>query len=237
MSDDRKVLVVTGSSQGLGEGFVRAYRERGWRVVGNAREVAPSSDPDYIIVPGDIGEPAIAKKVVETALERFGRVDTLINNAGIWRPGPIETIPEELYRRVMATNVDSVFFATQAAVPAMKKQGGGHIILSVLTSLVEHALQSVPAILASLSKGACAAATRGLAMELASSNIRVNAVSLGIIRTPLHQSDSLEGKKSFAPLNRIGEVSDVVRAVLYLEDSDFVTGEISYVDGGRIAGH
>jgi len=237
MSDDRKVLVVTGSSQGLGEGFVRAYRERGWRVVGNAREVAPSSDPDYIIVPGDIGEPAIAKKVVETALERFGRVDTLINNAGIWRPGPIETIPEELYRRVMATNVDSVFFATQAAVPAMKKQGGGHIILSVLTSLVEHALQSVPAILASLSKGACAAATRGLAMELASSNIRVNAVSLGIIRTPLHESDSLEGKKSFAPLNRIGEVSDVVRAVLYLEDSDFVTGEISYVDGVRTAGH
>jgi NAD(P)-dependent dehydrogenase (short-subunit alcohol dehydrogenase family) len=237
MSDDRKVLVVTGSSQGLGEGFVRAYRERGWRVVGNAREIATSRAPDYITVSGDIGEPAIAKKVVETALERFGRVDTLINNAGIWRPGPIETIPEELYRRVMATNVDSVFFATQAAVPAMKKQGGGHIILSVLTSLVEHALQSVPAILASLSKGACAAATRGLAMELASSNIRVNAVSLGIIRTPLHESDSLEGKKSFAPLNRIGEVSDVVRAVLYLEDSDFVTGEISYVDGGRTAGH
>ena len=128
MSDDRKVLVVTGSSQGLGEGFVRAYRERGWRVVGNAREIATSRDPDYITVPGDIGEPAIAKKVVETALERFGRVDTLINNAGIWRPGPIETIPEELYRRVMATNVDSVFFATQAAVPAMKKQGGGHIV-------------------------------------------------------------------------------------------------------------
>lgn len=237
MSTDRKVLVVTGSSQGLGEGFVKAYRARGWRVVGNAREIEPSSDPDYITVSGDIGEPAIARKVVETALDRFGRVDTLINNAGIWRPGPIETISEELYRSVMRTNVDSVFFATQAAVPAMKKQGGGHIIWSVLTSLVEHALQSVPAVLASLSKGACAAATRGLAMELASSNIRVNAVSLGIIRTPLHESDSLEGKKSFAPLNRIGEVSDVVRAVLYLEDSDFVTGEISYVDGGRTAGH
>lgn len=237
MSTDRKVLVVTGSSQGLGAGFVKAYRERGWRVVGNAREIGTSSDPDYLTVPGDIGEPAIARKVVETALDRFGRVDTLINNAGIWRPGPIETIPEELYRSVMRTNVDSVFFATQAAVPAMKKQGGGHIILSVLTSLVEHALQSVPAVLASLSKGACAAATRGLAMELASSNIRVNAVSLGIIRTPLHEPESLEAKKSFAPLNRFGEVSDVVRAVLYLEDSDFVTGEISYVDGGRTAGH
>lgn len=237
MDADRKVLVVTGSSQGLGEGFVKAYRARGWRVVGNAREIGPSSDPDYITVPGDIGEPTIARKVVDTALDRFGRIDTLINNAGIWRPGPIEMISEELYRSVMRTNVDSVFFATQAAVPAMKKQGGGHIILSVLTSLVEHALQSVPAVLASLSKGACAAATRGLAMELASSNIRVNAVSLGIIRTTLHETNTLEAKKGFAPLNRYGEVSDVVRAVLYLEDSDFVTGEISYVDGGRTAGH
>ena len=136
----------------------------------------------------------------------------------------------------MSTDVDSFFFATQAAVPAMKKQGGGHII-QVLTSLVEHAVQGVPAVLASLSKGACAAATRGLAMELASSNIRVNAVSLGIIRTPLHEPESLEGKKSFAPLNRYGEIVDVVRAVNYLEDADFVTGEISYIDGGRTAGH
>ncbi len=136
----------------------------------------------------------------------------------------------------MATNVDAVFFATQVAVPAMQRQGGGHII-QVLTSLVEHALQDVPAVLASLSKGACAAATRGLAMELAKDNIRVNAVSLGIIDTPLHDPSSLEGKKSFAPLNRYGTVADVVRAINYLEDSDFVTGEISYVDGGRTAGH
>lgn len=233
---DKKVLVVTGASQGLGEGFVQAYRERGWRVVGNSRSIKSSTDPDYVTVPGDVGDPGIARKVVETALDHFGRVDTLINNAGIWRPGSITEISEELYRRVMATNVDSVFFATQAAVPAMRKQGGGHII-QVLTSLVEHALQSVPAVLASLSKGACAAATRGLAMELARDNIRVNAVSLGIIRTPLHEPASLEGKKSFAPLNRYGEVSDVVRAVMYLEDANFVTGEISYIDGGRTAGH
>ena len=236
MSTDRKVLVVTGASQGLGEGFVKAYKERGWRVVGNSRSIKPSNDPDYITVSGDVGDPAIARKVVQTALDRFGRVDTLINNAGIWRPGAIATISEELYRRVMATNVDSVFFATQVAVPAMQKQGGGHII-QVSTSLVEHALQGVPAVLASLSKGACVAATRGLAMELARDNIRVNAVSLGIIKTPLHETDSLEAKKGFAPLNRYGEVSDVVRAVLYLEDSDFVTGEISYIDGGRTAGH
>lgn len=174
--------------------------------------------------------------MVETALECFGRVDTLINNAGIWRPGRIEDISEKLFREVMATNLESMFFATQAAVPAMKRQGGGHII-QVSTSLVEHALQTVPAVLASLSKGACVAATRGLAMELVSSNIRVNAVSLGIIVTPLHEPESLEAKRSFSPMNRNGQVRDVVRAVNYLEDADFVTGEISYIDGGRTAGH
>ena len=120
MSTDRKVLVVTGASQGLGEGFVKAYKERGWRIVGNSRSIKPSNDPDYITVSGDVGDPAIARKVVQTALDRFGRVDTLINNAGIWRPSAIATISEELYRRVMATNVDSVFFATQVAVPAMQ---------------------------------------------------------------------------------------------------------------------
>jgi NAD(P)-dependent dehydrogenase (short-subunit alcohol dehydrogenase family) len=235
-ADDRKVAVITGASQGLGEGFVDAYSKRGFRVVGNSRSIGPSDNIDYVTVAGDVGQPEIARRVVETALDRFGRVDTLINNAGIWRPGPVTDIPEELYRRVMATNVDSVFFATQVAVAAMQKQGGGHI-LQVSTSLVEHALTTVPAVLASLSKGAVVAATRGLAMELAPDNIRVNAVSLGIIRTPLHEPESLEDKKSFAPLHRYGEVADVVRAVLYLEDSDFVTGEICYIDGGRTAGH
>ena len=185
MGTERKVVVVTGASHGLGEAFVKAYRHRGWRGVGNAKPIAPSSDPDYITVQGDIGEPSVARKVVQTALDRFGRIDTLINNAGIWRPGRIEDISEEVFREVMRTNLDSVFFGTQAAVPAMKRQGGGHIV-QISTSLVEHALQTVPAVVASLSKGACVAATRGLAMELASSNIRVNAISLGIVITPLH---------------------------------------------------
>ena len=236
MATERKVVVVTGASQGLGEAFVKAYRERGWRAVGNSRSIAPSSDPDYVTVAGDVGEPEIARKVVRTALERFGRVDTLINNAGIWRPGPIEGISEDLYRRVMSTNLDSVFFATQVAVPAMKRQGGGHIV-QISTSLVEHALQTVPAVLASLTKGAGVAATRGLAMELASSNIRVNTISLGIVITPLHDGSNPEDLKSFSPLNRNGKIEDVVRAINYLEDADYVTGEIHYVDGGRTAGH
>jgi NAD(P)-dependent dehydrogenase (short-subunit alcohol dehydrogenase family) len=236
MAAERKVVVVTGASQGLGEAFVKAYRERGWRAVGNSRSIAPSSDPDYVTVAGDVGEPEIARKVVWNALERFGRVDTLINNAGIWRPGPIEGISEDLYRRVMSTNLDSMFFATQAAVPAMKKQGGGHIV-QISTSLVEHALQTVPAVLASLTKGAGVAATRGLAMELASSNIRVNTISLGIVITPLHDGSNPDDLKSFSPLNRNGKIEDVVRAINYLEDADYVTGEIHYVDGGRTAGH
>jgi NAD(P)-dependent dehydrogenase (short-subunit alcohol dehydrogenase family) len=236
MATERKVVVVTGASQGLGEAFVKAYRERGWRAVGNSRSIAPSSDPDYVTVAGDVGEPEIARKVVWNALERFGRVDTLINNAGIWRPGPIEGISEDLYRRVMSTNLDSMFFATQAAVPAMKKQGGGHIV-QISTSLVEHALQTVPAVLASLTKGAGVAATRGLAMELASSNIRVNTISLGIVITPLHDGSNPDDLKSFSPLNRNGKIEDVVRAINYLEEADYVTGEIHYVDGGRTAGH
>jgi NAD(P)-dependent dehydrogenase (short-subunit alcohol dehydrogenase family) len=236
MATDRKVVAVTGASHGLGEAFVKAYRERGWRAVGNARTIAPSDDPDYATVAGDVGDPTIARKVVETAIERFGRVDTLINNAGIWRPGRIEDIPESLYREVMRTNLESVFFATQAAVPAMKKQGGGHIV-QISTSLVEHALQTVPAVLASLSKGAGVAATRGLAMELASSNIRVNTISLGIVVTPLHSGEKLEELRSFSPLNRNGQIKDVVRAINYLEDADYVSGEIHDVDGGRTAGH
>jgi NAD(P)-dependent dehydrogenase (short-subunit alcohol dehydrogenase family) len=236
MATERKVVVVTGASQGLGEAFVKAYRERGWRAVGNSRSIAPSSDPDYVTVAGDVGEPEIARKVVWNALERFGRVDTLINNAGIWRPGPIEGISEDLYRRVMSTNLDSMFFATQAAVPAMKRQGGGHVV-QISTSLVEHALQTVPAVLASLTKGAGVAATRGLAMELASSNIRVNTISLGIVITPLHDGSNPDDLKSFSPLNRNGKIEDVVRAINYLEDADYVTGEIHYVDGGRTAGH
>ena len=236
MSTDRKVVVVTGSSHGLGEAFVKAYRQRGWSAVGNAKSIAPSNDPDYITVQGDIGEPSVARKVVQTALDRFGRIDTLINNAGIWRPGRIEDITEEVFREVMRTNLDSVFFGTQAAVPAMKKQGGGHVV-QISTSLVEHALQNVPAVVASLSKGACVAATRGLAMELASSNIRVNAISLGIVITPLHAGSDPESLRSFSPLNRNGRIDDVVRALNYLEDADYVTGEIHYVDGGRTAGH
>jgi NAD(P)-dependent dehydrogenase (short-subunit alcohol dehydrogenase family) len=236
MPTDRKVVVVTGASHGLGEAFVKAYRERGWRAVGNARTIAPSDGPDYITVAGDVGDPATARRVVETAIAHFGRVDTLINNAGIWRPGRIEDIPEALFREVMRTNLDSVFFATQAAVPAMKKQGGGHIV-QISTSLVEHPLQTVPAVLASLSKGAGVAATRGLAMELVSSNIRVNTISLGIVLTPLHHGSNPEDLKSFSPMNRNGEIKDVVRAINYLEDADYVTGEIHYVDGGRTAGH
>jgi NAD(P)-dependent dehydrogenase (short-subunit alcohol dehydrogenase family) len=236
MADPRKVLVVTGASHGLGAAFVEAYRARGWAAVGSARSIEPSTDDDYVTVTGDAGDPTVAARTVETALERFGRIDTLINNAGIWRPGRIEEITDETYRQVMATNVDSVFFTTRAAVPAMREQGGGHI-LQVTSSLVEHAMKSVPATMASFSKGACAAATRGLAMELVDDGIRVNAVSLGIVMTPLHDGEDVEGLKGFSPMNRVGHVEDVIRAVEYLEDSPFVTGEISYLDGGRTAGH
>jgi NAD(P)-dependent dehydrogenase (short-subunit alcohol dehydrogenase family) len=126
MNTSEKVVVVTGASQGLGEAFVKAYRDRGWLAVGNSRSIKASNYPGYITVTGDAGEPEVAKRVAQTALDKFGRVDTLINNCGIWRPGRIEEIQEDVYRRVMATNVDSVFFTTQAAVPDEKTRQRSH---------------------------------------------------------------------------------------------------------------
>ncbi len=172
--------------------------------MGNSRSIQKFEDPDYITIPCEIGDPKVAQLLMQTAMDRFCRVDTLINNAGIWRPAQITEIPEERFRRKMATNLDSVFFTTQAAVKAMEQREGanaGRHIIHVGTSLVEHALSNLHAVLSPMSEGAVVAATRGLAMELTSRNIRVNAVSLGIIRTPLHEPESLEGKKSFAPLN------------------------------------
>jgi NAD(P)-dependent dehydrogenase (short-subunit alcohol dehydrogenase family) len=161
MNNEQKVVVVTGSSHGIGAAFVDAYRERGWRVVGNARTIAKSTDPDYITVPGDIGDPVIARKVVNTALDQFGRVDTLINNAGIWRPGRIEDISEETYRQVMRTNLDSVFFVSHAVARHMIARKRGKIInvCSVQSELGRPSIASAPATTATI----CRASNRATA--------------------------------------------------------------------------
>jgi NAD(P)-dependent dehydrogenase (short-subunit alcohol dehydrogenase family) len=236
MSNTQKVAVVTGASQGLGEGIVDALLERGYRVVATSRSIKPSSHPGLLTVAGDIGDPATGKTVIEAAIAKFGRVDTLVNNAGIFIANAFTDYTEEQYRQKLRTNLDGFFFTTQAAIPQMLKQGSGHIV-QITTTLVEFANSNVPSVIASITKGGLAAATKSLAIEYAERGIRVNAIAPGIIKTPMHAPETYETLAGLHPMKRMGEVSDIVQAVLYLEDAGFVTGETMHVDGGQIAGH
>ncbi len=236
MNTQPKVAVVTGASQGLGAGIVEAFRQRGYRVVATSRAIQPSQDPDILTIAGDIGDPATGPRVVEAALARFGRVDTLVNNAGIFTASPFTQFTPEQYLANIATNLHGFFYITQAAIAAMETQGQGHVV-QITTTLSEHALSQVPSALAALTKGGLNAATRSLAVEYATRGIRVNAVSPGVIRTPMHAPETHGFLAALHPLARMGDVEDVVKAVLYLEDAGFVTGEILHVDGGQSAGH
>jgi NAD(P)-dependent dehydrogenase (short-subunit alcohol dehydrogenase family) len=235
MSTERKVAVITGASQGIGAALVEAYLERNYRVVAVSRSIKPSTNPDVLTIAGDIGDPATGRRAIDEALARFGRVDSLVNNAGIFVAAPFTQYSAEQYAQALSTNVNGFFFITQAAVEAMEKQGGGHIV-SITTSLVDHPTAKVPSVLASLSKGAIAAASKSLAIEYATRGIRVNAVSPGIIKTPLHPAETHEFLSALHPVGHMGEIEDVVGAVLYLESAPFVTGETLHVDGGQSAG-
>ena len=235
MSKERKVAVVTGASQGIGAGLVQGFREAGYRVVANSRSIKPSQSADLITVAGDITDPAVAKRVIGAAIEHFGRVDTLVNNAGIFVSRPfIEYSPEE-FASVVSTNLAGFFYVSQQAAARMLTQKSGHIV-NITTSLVDQPAAAVPAAMASLTKGGLDAVTRGLAIEYAGKGIRVNAVSPGIIKTPMHAENTHEFLAKLHPMNRLGEVKDIVDAVLYLDGAGFVTGEVLRVDGGQHAG-
>ncbi|HEY5850470.1 MAG TPA: SDR family NAD(P)-dependent oxidoreductase [Lysobacter sp.] len=236
MSTSRKVVAITGASQGIGAGLVQAFRDRGYSVIANSRTIKPSNDPDILTIAGDIADRDVAERIISEGMARFGRIDTVINNAGVFIAKPFTDYTADDYSKVLSINVDGFFNLTQAAVKVMEKQGSGHVV-SITTSLVDHAIDGVPSVLASLSKGGLNAATKSLAIEYAKRGIRVNAVSPGIIKTPLHAVETHEWLAALHPVARMGEVSDVVQAVLYLESAGFVTGEILHVDGGQSAGH
>ena len=236
MGVEQKVAIITGASQGIGEALVKAYRDRNFRVVANARSIKPSSDPDILAVAGDIADPKTAERIVSQALERFGRIDTLVNNAGIFIAKPFTDYRDEDYANILNTNLNGFFNVTRRAAREMEKQGSGHIV-QITTSLVDQANSSVPSVLASLTKGGLNAATKSLAIEYAKKGIRVNAVSPGIIKTPMHGPETHEFLANLHPVGRMGEMRDIVDAVLYLEGAAFVTGEILHVDGGQSAGH
>ena len=233
----QKVAVITGGSQGIGAGLVVAYRRQGWRVVANARTMEPTEDPDVLTIDGDVADPATADRIISGALGRFGRIDTLINNAGVFVSKPFTDYTAEDYARIVGVNLGGFFWLTQRVIAEMLKQHGGHVV-NVSATIAEYANASAPSALTALTKGGLAAATRSLAVEYASRGIRVNAVSPGIIQTPVYPAESYEGLGDrLPPLGHVGQVSDVVGGILFLEASPFITGEILHIDGGQSAGH
>lgn len=231
----QKVVIVTGASQGIGEGIVKAYRDRGYNVVATSRSIVQSADAGIHAVPGDIVNPATADRVVQEAIQKFGRIDTLVNNAGVFLAKPFVEFTQEDFDHNMGVNVAGFFHITQRAAKHMIDQGSGHII-SVTTSLVEQPIAGVPSALASLTKGGLNAVTQELAIEFATRGIRVNAVAPGIIKTPMNPPETHGFLSALHPVGRMGEIRDIVEAVLYLESASFVTGEILHVDGGQQAG-
>jgi NAD(P)-dependent dehydrogenase (short-subunit alcohol dehydrogenase family) len=232
----QKVAVITGASQGIGAALVTAYRKLGYAVVANSRSITPSDDPLVLTVAGDIAAPGVGARIIASGLEAFGRIDTLINNAGVFVAKPFTDYTDADFDQMTGVNLRGFFEVSQRAVAAMLSQGGGHVV-NVTTSLVDHASTNVPSTLASLTKGGLNAVTKSLATEYAARAIRVNAVALGVIRTPMHPAETHESLAALHPVGRMGEIDDVVEAITYLESASFVTGEVLHVDGGQNAGH
>jgi NAD(P)-dependent dehydrogenase (short-subunit alcohol dehydrogenase family) len=232
-----KVAVVTGGSRGIGAGLVAGYRGQGWAVVASARAIKPSDDPELLTLAADITERATADWIIDAALGRFGRIDTLVNNADAFISKPFTDYTAADYAAVIGVNLTGFFRLTQRAIAEMAERYGGHIV-NITAPLAEYANSATPAVLAALTKGALCAATRSLAIEYACYGIRVNAVSPGIIQTPAHPPEGYDDLgDQLPPLGRPGLVSDVVDGVLFLESSPYITGEILHVDGGQVAGH
>src|SRR5882762_1936619 len=236
MSAEQKVAVITGASRGIGAALVKAYLDRNYRVVATARSVKPTSNADILAVPGDIADRKTAERAISEGLARFGRIDTLINNAGVFVAKPFTQYTGADYAAVLGVNLTGFFHITQLAIAEMEKRQSGHVV-QITTSLVEHANSQVPSVLASLTKGGLSAATRSLAIEYAKRGIRVNAVAPGVIKTPMHPVETHAQLAELHPLGRMGQISEIVDAILYLESAGFVTGETIHVDGGQSAGH
>jgi NAD(P)-dependent dehydrogenase (short-subunit alcohol dehydrogenase family) len=235
MKTSQRVVVVTGASQGIGAGLVAGYRKLGYGVVATSRSIAPSEDEQVLAISGDIRERATAQKVVAAAKQRFGRVDTLVNNAGVFIAKPFTEYTQEDFDLVTGTNVTGLFHITQIVLAELLAQRSGHIV-NITAALVDQPLASVPAGLAAITKGGLNALTKSLAIEVAKRGVRVNAVAPGAVKTPMHAPATHDFLAKIHPVGRMGEVQDIVDAVLYLESASFVTGEILHVDGGSTAG-
>ena len=233
MSTERKVAVITGASQGIGAGLVRGFLDKGYRVVANSRKIKPDAFADVLVIAGDIADPAVAERVISEAVRKFGRVDTLVNNAGMFIAKPFTEYTEADFTAKISLNLAGFFYVTQHAVRQMLSRGGGHVV-NLTTTLVGQPVKGVPSALASLTKGGLDAVTRSLAIEYADKGIRVNAVAPGIIKTPMHQPETHAQLAGLHPVGRMGTTDDVVRAIVFLlsPDAGFITGEVLDVNGG-----
>jgi NAD(P)-dependent dehydrogenase (short-subunit alcohol dehydrogenase family) len=234
MAEKLKVAVITGASQGIGAGLVRGFLDRGYKVVANSRSI--KADVDVLAVAGDIADPKVADRVIGEAVGKFGRVDTLVNNAGMFIAKPFTEYTEADFTAKISLNLAGFFYVSQRAVRQMLTQGGGHVV-NITTTLVDQPVKGLPSALASLTKGGLDAVTRSLAIEYADKGIRFNAVAPGVIKTPMNPPETHAALAALHPLGRMGEINEVVEAVLYLESAGFVTGETLRVDGGAHAGH
>ena len=236
---EKPVAIVTGASSGIGLGITQALLERGWRVVGTSRTISMSKElkpsANLVLIDGDVSKKETAVQVVAGTIKHFGRIDLLVNNAGIFIPKLFTEYTEDEYNQVMNTNVASMFFMTQQVIPQMKQQHSGHVV-NISATLADQPAAGVPAFLAILSKSPMPAVSKSLALEFAADNIRFNTVSPGVVNTPMHANDDLAALGKFHPLGRVAEVSEIADAVLYLQNATFVTGENIHVDGGFHAG-
>jgi NAD(P)-dependent dehydrogenase (short-subunit alcohol dehydrogenase family) len=240
MDMDTKTAIVTGASSGIGLALARAFLDRGYAVIANARTLtrlnnALGSSERLIPIEGDIGRPEVAKRLFDVALERFGQVDVLVNNAGIFVAKPTTDYGVDDIEQMISTNLKGFLYPSQQAARHMGKRGRGSII-NITASLASQPQAAVPALLPVLIKGGIDRATRALALELAPKGVRVNAIAPGIIDTPMHDPATHEFLKALSPINRIGTTADVVDAALYLVSAEFTTGVVLTVDGGGTAG-
>ncbi len=231
-----KTAIVTGASQGIGAGIGKEFLKRGYGVVANSRKMTRSAEveaSDHVaLVDGHVGEPATAARIVETALSRFGSIDALVNNAGIFFTKPFVDYTAEDFKSLVSTNLEGFLYVTQLAIKQMLAQKTGGSIVTITASLARNPIRGVTAAVPMITKGGLETITQHLAMEYAKDGIRVNAVAPGVVYTPLHRDTPKEVMESLSPMGRPSTVQDITDAVMYLTDAATVTGDTLYVDGG-----
>jgi NAD(P)-dependent dehydrogenase (short-subunit alcohol dehydrogenase family) len=239
MNSQLPVAIVTGASGGIGQGLVQALLKRNYCVVGTSRKISTSKEfaanQNLLLIDGDIGKKETAVRVAQAAIDKFGRIDVLINNAGIFMSKPFTDYTEEDFALMISTNVASFFYMTQQVITQMQKQREGHVV-SISTTLTDQPIAGVPAALPVLTKSTIPAMSKELAIEYAADNIRFNTVSPGTVNSPMHANEDHEQLKQLAPLHRLAEISEIVDAVLFLNSAKFISGENIRVDGGAHAG-